>query len=92
MLNYTDAQIAVQLGVSLDAVKKSWRSIYQRIDDLAPRMFGDAAMPPHDGHRSVEKRRHLLEYLRTHLEELRPTNPQRSTRAPGPPASKTGSP
>ena len=81
MLNETDAEIAARLGVSLDAVKKSWRSIYERVDEVAPRMFGDAPVRPHEGHRSVEKRRHFLEYLRTHLEELRPTNHSRLARA-----------
>ena len=80
MLNETDAEIAAQLGVSLDAVKKSWRAIYERVDEVAPRMFGDAHMRPHDGHRTVEKRRHFLEYLRTHLEELRATNHHRLAR------------
>jgi DNA-binding CsgD family transcriptional regulator len=81
MLNETDAEIATRLGVSLDAVKKSWRSIYERVDEVAPRMFGSTQVRPHEGHRSVEKRRHLLEYLRTHLEELRPTNHSRLGRS-----------
>jgi hypothetical protein len=36
-------------------------------------LFENGDQPgPADEHRGKEKRRHLLEYLRTHLEELRP--------------------
>jgi hypothetical protein len=54
--------------------QKTWRAIYQRVDDVAPRTLGKAARPVHEGQRSAEKRRHLLEYLCTHPEELRPAN------------------
>jgi DNA-binding CsgD family transcriptional regulator len=80
MLNQTEGEIAEDLGVSPDAVKKTWRAIYQRVDDVAPHMLGKATRPVHEGQRSGEKRRHLLEYLRTHLEELRPANHGRSAR------------
>lgn len=87
MLNQTDADIAEELGVSLDAVKKTWRAIYQRVDDVAPRMLQKAPQPDH-GHRRAEKRRYLLEYLRTNLEELRPVNNGRSRRR-APPVADT---
>lgn len=74
MLMHSDDEIADQLGISVDAVKKTWRAIYQRIDDVAPRMFGTATRVSNSSHRSAERRRHLLDYLRTHPEELRPTD------------------
>lgn len=65
-----DRQLATELSIAYDSVRKAWESIYRRIEDV------DAAVLPDSGtdgnHRGVEKRRHVLEYLRQHLEELRP--------------------
>lgn len=82
MLNESDAQIAAHTGVSLDSVKKTWRRAYDRATAVAPYLFAaDApgagagqARAPASGHqaRGSEKRRHLLDHLRMHLEELRP--------------------
>jgi DNA-binding CsgD family transcriptional regulator len=69
--NAPDTDIADALGISLDAVKKAWGRIYARVATIAPYLLASDA--PHTGpHRSLEKRRHLLEYVRNHLEELRP--------------------
>jgi hypothetical protein len=78
MLLYADDEIARDLHVSADAVKKTWRAIYQRVDNVAPRMFGAATRAANPSHRSAERRRHLLDYLRTHPEELRPVNVARN--------------
>jgi hypothetical protein len=72
LLNESDAQIAKSLGVSLDGVKKTWRRTYERLALGAPFLVGALDRPVNMNHRSAEKRRHLLDYLRTHLEELRP--------------------
>jgi hypothetical protein len=79
LLNMTDAQVAHDLGVSVDAIKKTWRAIYQRVDEVAPRIFESFVHVVEHQHRSAERRRYLLEYLRTHLEELRPTVGRRRT-------------
>ena len=73
LLNETDAQIAENAGVSTDAVKKTWANIYLRVAREAPFLFPGAV--PSSGLRGQEKRRHLLEYARMHLEELRPGRP-----------------
>jgi hypothetical protein len=36
LLNEPDVQIAEKLGVSLDAVKKTWRAIYDRVSVALP--------------------------------------------------------
>jgi len=71
LLNQTDAEIARRLGLSLDAVKKTWRRIYDRISTRFPYLVADHRKP--DGGRSSEKRRYVLEHVRAHPEEVRPT-------------------
>ncbi|MGH8849533.1 MAG: hypothetical protein ACREYD_00920 [Casimicrobiaceae bacterium] len=79
LLSMTDAQVAQDLGVSVDAIKKTWRAIYHRVDEVAPRLFESVGHAVEHQHRSGERRRYVLEYLRTHLEELRPTVTRRKS-------------
>jgi len=82
MLNESDAQIAAHTGVSLDSVKKTWRRAFDRVAAVAPYLFVADRAGGSDGpvgaagsrqqSRGSEKRRHLLDHLRLHLEELRP--------------------
>lgn len=73
MLNEADASIAAAMGVSANAIKRTWRSIFERVSRRAPFILPET---PEDqwtsNSRGPEKRGRLLEYLRTHLEELRP--------------------
>jgi DNA-binding CsgD family transcriptional regulator len=71
LLNESDGSIARNLGVSDDTVKKIWRNIHERVGQNAGYLLPEEHRRA-DGARGQEKRRHLLEYLRTHLEELRP--------------------
>jgi len=67
----TDEQIAEDIGISAHTLKKLWRSAFERTAEQLPHLF----MPEGSGEagtRGPEKRRHLLNYLRQHLEELRP--------------------
>jgi hypothetical protein len=75
LLNESDPEISEDLGVSLDAVKKTWRRAYQRAARAAPQLLGSGEEIDGSSSRGVEKRRHLLEYVRIHLEELRPHSP-----------------
>lgn len=63
----TDQAVADELQVSRDAVKQAWRRIVERV---AP------VLPPTDKTpttvRGAERRRVALDYLRQHMEELRP--------------------
>jgi hypothetical protein len=72
LLNQSDAEISRDLGVSLDTVKKTWRRIYQRALKVLPNVLGSDEGDAGPA-RGAEKRRHLLDYLRIHLEELRPS-------------------
>jgi hypothetical protein len=71
----TDEELADELGISLSAVKKAWRSVYERVAAELPDLIpaSDAA---EDGasERTREKKRPLLTYLREHPEELRPVS------------------
>ena len=71
LLNQSDAEIARRLGLSLDAVKKVWRRIYDRVSRRLPYLVADERKS--DRGRSSEKRRHVLEHVRAHPEEVRPT-------------------
>lgn len=71
LLNEADGSIARSLGISGDAVKKTWRNIHERVGRNAQFLMPEAGRSK-AGSRGREKRRHLLDYLRTHMEELRP--------------------
>ncbi len=65
-----DATIMASLAVSVHGLKKLWRGIYARIEDVEADFFGDAS--DDDGKRGPEKRRQVLAYVRQRPEELRP--------------------
>lgn len=71
LLNESDAQIAARLGISLDSVKKAWRNIYLRASFRGPNLIPNTDQEL-SGSRGQEKRRHVLDYVRAHLQELRP--------------------
>src|SRR5262249_2358828 len=68
--------LATSLSVSRWTVKKRWQAIYERVADvdseLLPLSIADGLRA---SSRGTERRRHLLNYLRQHLEELRPYDP-----------------
>jgi len=66
-----DDYLMQTLGVSVHGLKKLWRGIYERIEDVAPEFFGDSSGSD-DGKRGPEKRRQVLGYVRQRPEELRP--------------------
>jgi hypothetical protein len=77
LLNESDTEIAQRLGMSVNTLKKTWRNIYHRAGRGLPSLLPRGELAVRRG-RGQEKRRHLLEYLRMHLEELRPAGRQRS--------------
>ena len=66
----TDAELSEELGLSIEAVKKRWMSVFDRVDEFKPEILtrGEAES---DG-RGPQKRHRVIAYIRTHPEELRP--------------------
>ena len=69
----TSDELAKSLLVSPWTVKKRWHAIYERVANVDRELLPPpVANGPHVASRGAERRRHLLHYLRQHLEELRP--------------------
>lgn len=68
---HTDVAIAGLTNTSLTMVKKHFRTIYDKIR-TANDSYEEAPFSCQSGQRGVETRRHVLNYLRDHPEELRP--------------------
>lgn len=68
----TDQRIAARLHISTDAVKQAWRgmviAVTPHVRELQHSVDTATASPV----RGTERRRVVLEYLRQHMEELRP--------------------
>lgn len=67
----TDDDLAAALGVAVVTVRKRWSGIYDRVGCVSPWLLPEDATP-HDAMRSQEKKRRVLQYVRQHMEELRP--------------------
>jgi hypothetical protein len=70
----TDEELGAALGISVSAVKKNWRSVYDRVASCSPELLPDN-FPIQQWEvetRGKQKKQRLLAYLREHPEELRP--------------------
>lgn len=76
MSGLTDEELSAKLGLSLTGVKKRWISIFERTIDARPVLFPGLDRLGLDGNngqkRGRQKRHHVLAYVRSHPEELRP--------------------
>ena len=72
LLGQADTEAAITLDISLSTVKKHWQAVFERVARVRPDWLQHESVVSGDGKRGAEKRRHLLNYLRQHLEELRP--------------------
>jgi hypothetical protein len=69
----TDEELSKNLKISLSAVKKAWRTIYDRVATCLPELApGNSQAAPQTQGRGKQKKQRLLAYLREHPEELRP--------------------
>jgi len=66
----TDAELSNDLGLSIEAVKKRWMSIFERIDEFKPDILSNADVDSEV--RGPQKRHRVVAYVRSHPEELRP--------------------
>jgi hypothetical protein len=73
----TDQELADELIISLSAIKKTWRNVYERAARILPDELAGSAIEGEDTKRGKEKKQHLLAYLLGHMEELRPVLPPR---------------
>lgn len=73
MLRESEDDIARDLGLSPDTLRKQWKSIFHRVIAADPEFFPTESSGKLDeGVRGRGKRRQLLRYLQMHMEELRP--------------------
>ena len=73
-----DEAISDELGISRAAVKKRWRTLFDLVNERLPSILPDGGL---DGVRGPEKRTALIEYVRSHPEELQPCQrPQQPSR------------
>lgn len=71
----TDKELSEILGISVDAVKMAWRSIYYRVAACVPELVPDnSTWDAQNRARGKQKRQRLLAHLREHPEELRPSS------------------
>jgi hypothetical protein len=69
----TDEELSDELGIFLSAVKKTWRTIYNRVAARLPDLImGEATTGSWKQERGMEKKQRVIAYLREHAEELRP--------------------
>jgi DNA-binding CsgD family transcriptional regulator len=73
LMGETCDALARSLSLSPWTVKKRWHAIYERVADVDSELLPPSiAYSVHSSSRGTERRRRLLNYLRQHLEELRP--------------------
>ncbi|HET9218613.1 MAG TPA: hypothetical protein VFR18_16635, partial [Terriglobia bacterium] len=66
----TDAELSAVLGLSIEAIKKRWMSIFDRVDEFKAEIL---TRPEEDSDgRGPQKRHRVVAYVRSHPEELRP--------------------
>lgn len=67
----TDSELAARMNLSLPSIKKRWLSLFQRVSEVRPQLLpgGNAARSEFRG---PQKRHHILAYVRTHPQEIRP--------------------
>jgi len=66
---HTDAELSEELGLSIEATKKRWLSIFARVGQYRPEILSPSEES--EG-RGPQKRHRIVAYVRKHPEELRP--------------------
>jgi hypothetical protein len=66
----TDAELSADLALSVEATKKRWLSIFDRVVQFKPDILNQGDVD--SGERGPQKRHRIIAYVRSHPEELRP--------------------
>jgi hypothetical protein len=66
----TDAELSADLKLSIEAVKKRWMSVFDRVDEFKPEILSSTGADSDT--RGPQKRHRVIAYIRSHPEELRP--------------------
>lgn len=66
----TDAELSSDLGLSLEAIKKRWLTVFQRIGQFKPEIISQEEADTE--RRGSQKRHRVVAYVRAHPSELRP--------------------
>jgi hypothetical protein len=66
----TDAELSAELELSIEAIKKRWMSVFDRIDQFKPEILSRSGEDTEG--RGPQKRHRVVAYIRNHPEELRP--------------------
>lgn len=69
----TDIELSSELQISVPAVKKRWLAIFERVRMNCPDILVEIYDEPDSETRGKQKRHRVLDYVRRHPEELRPT-------------------
>lgn len=67
----TDEDIAESLHLSPWTVKKRWQTVYDKVMKADPELLTDSSQPRTQDAPARQRRRFLLDYLRSHPEEIR---------------------
>lgn len=67
----TDAELAINLNLTLSSIKKRWNNLFMRVEEVYPSLLPDDDGKGGEG-RGRQKRHHILAYVRAHPQELRP--------------------
>ncbi len=77
MQGETDDELAADLRLAPVTVKKRWSAVYDRVAAIAPEVLAARHEMAERGVKSLQRRRRLIDYLRGHMEELRPYEPRK---------------
>jgi DNA-binding CsgD family transcriptional regulator len=75
--NLDDEGVARQMGIAPATVRRHWRTIFERLDVIdvlksERQVLAASSVGSLPEQRGPERRRKVLDYLRTHLQEIRP--------------------
>lgn len=68
----TDAEVARRMNLALATIKKRWQALFERLAHVHPVLVHESETKVSEASRGRQKRHHVLAYVRSHPQELRP--------------------